>query len=170
MDYAGASFGEGIWSSTWPVPGLGDVEQFIAGLQGIYTDADKKGARANINVGTQDIDKARTVINIYKDNPGTGYLHQQKLLLQAAETFCGDRAETLVGVWKSVAKSVHCVSQIRQKGFCAVLPFAGVSMRWLIRPLVPQPEKLTESEKEYYTRFLFWTGVDEADVNLGCPG
>ena len=65
-------------------------------------------------------------------------------------------AETLVGVWNNVKLANLVLSKVQQKGFCHLLPFAGVSMRWLVRPLVPQPEKLTPAEKTaHYRAFLF---------------
>ena len=40
-------------------------------------------------------------------------------------------------------------------------------MRWLIRPLVPEPEKLTPRETEYYRRRLFSAGRVPDDVRFG---
>ncbi|HVF09938.1 MAG TPA: hypothetical protein VNA16_04000 [Abditibacteriaceae bacterium] len=59
---------------------------------------------------------------------------------------CGstEQAESLVDAWQNIASATHCVRQIRQKGFSAVMPLCGVSMRWIRRPLVPQPKQLAD--------------------------
>lgn len=150
----GANLPGGIWASFYPVIGLGSPVNFIGGLQGVYNG--QSGAPAEIGVYEADIPFAHTLLQAFFADPGSGSVRRAEMLLRAAELFCGDAmgAETVVGAWKNIDRALHAIGQVRQKGFGLALPFCCVSMRWLIRPLVPEPEKLTEEEKAHYLPFL----------------
>jgi len=159
----------GIWSATYPVPGMSDPLGFIGGLQSIYDGKENGEKRKVIEIGEQDIEQAEIMLNKVINNPGSGLLSRTETSLAVAGEFAGNEknAEELISVWNLVSKATHCVQQIRQKGFGSVLAFCGVSMRWITRPLVPEPEKLTDEEKTHYRDYLYSPGDTKDDPNFG---
>ena len=149
--------------------GLGDPVSFAGGLQGVYSNPKGDQERVSIGVSEQDLPLARVLMEGCLESPGTGLLNRTENLLKAAERFCGapECAEQLVGVWETIRNANHSIAQIRQKGFGLVVPFCGVSMRWLTRPLVPEPDKLTAEETAHYRDFVFTTGTEEQNQSFG---
>ena len=166
---AGANMGGGLWDLSYPVLGLGDPAGFLGGLQHVYHNPDGAAGRASIGVHDGDLDLARQLLDNYLENPGQGLLQRTALTLRTAEQLTGnaESAEELVEVWDSVQRALHSIGQIRQKGFGNALPFCGVSMRWLVRPLVPEPEKLTPEETAHYRNFLFSIEPEKDNPDFG---
>ena len=166
---AGAGLGGGIWSLTYPVPCMGDLPGFVGALQSIYSNPDGDTGRCHIGMGGQDMERARAAMATVVEDPGTGLMHRMKLTLKVAERICGSagHAEKLIGVWQTIGTALHGIAQIRQKGFGLVIPFCGVSTRWIVRPLVPQPELLTPEETAHYRDFVFAPGDAKDDPNFG---
>jgi len=166
---AGAGMGGGVWGINYPVVGLGDPIAFLSGLQGVYGNPDNDSEHVSVNINEREFDRARLLLETYLDNPGKGLLHRTTLSLEAADRMTGsaELSERLVGVWESVRTALHNIAQIRQKGFGLVMPFCEVSMRWLIRPLVPAPEQLTPEETAYYRNFLFAVESQKDDPHFG---
>jgi len=152
-----AVLGGGLWSVPYPAVGMGCIPDFVAGLQCIYNKPKKPEGLARIAFLDDDAEIVRTVIETVLEDPGQGSEAHARLVLKCAGKFCGskDGAQTLVGAWRAVDCATHAVRQVRQKGFGQVLAFCGVSMRWLTRPLVPEPEKLSARELKYAAPFLF---------------
>ncbi len=155
----GAGLCSGLWTTPYPAVGLGSVADFLSGLQSVYDKPQDPKGLASVCISSDDIDMARLALETAVDNPGYGSVLAAQNLLRVAERLAGSSAgaETLVSAWKAIDRAGHAVQQIRQKGFGQVLAFAGVSMRWITRPLVPQPELLTEEELKYAGPFLFST-------------
>lgn len=166
---AGSSMPSGLWSTFYPALNLGSPSSFVAGLQSVYSNPKDDSGRASIGMGATDMPLAEILLEEVIANPGRGILNRTEILLKSAEQMCGsdDLAEGLVQVWDKVDKAVHTIGQIRQKGFGLVLPFCGVSMRWITRPLVPEPEKLTPEETACYREFLFSPGDAKDDPSFG---
>ncbi len=161
----GAGLSGGLWSLPYPAFGVGGIHGFVSGLQNIYgKPADPKGL-ASVNVHTDELDVARLALETVVAQPGTGSAALAQQVLAVAERVVGSAqgAEELVSVWQTVDRAGQALRQVRQKGFGQVLAFCGVSMRWLTRPLVPQPELLTPDELRYVTPRIFSTDV-ERDV------
>lgn len=159
----GASFPGGIWSTFYPVLGMGSGHAFIGGLQGIYNNPDGDKARCSLGVDIYNLPLARLLIETFLENPGTGMVHCLETTLRAAKRITGSDsgAETLVSVWQSLGVVEAILQKVQQKGFGLVMPFCGVSMRWFTRPLVPQPEKLTDAEKAHYRKHLLSKDTEE---------
>lgn len=153
---SGAGLDAGLWSMSYPVFGLGNPTDFLAGLQGVLHNPAGAADHATLSLGAADLELARTLFASYLELPGQGVVQRAGQSLRAAEWLTGstELAESLVGIWESVSRALHAVQQIRQKGF-GLLHFATVSMRWLTRPLVPSPEALTPEETAHYRNFLF---------------
>lgn len=153
----GASLGGGLWHTAYPAVGMGSVAGFIAGLQGIYNSPQNPQGQASISLHEDDIDVATLALKAFFDDPAAGSVALAAAVYRAAVAFCGSEkgAEALIGAWNAVDRAGNSLRQVRQKGFGQVLAFCGVSMRWLTRPLVPEPDKLTPDELRHVTPFLF---------------
>ena len=165
---ADAFLGSGIWSPQYPAAGMADPAAFAAGLQNVYANPGADDYRVGISIDVTHLSRARDILEAHLREPGTGALQRTRTLLQVARDFTESEthAEAILGVWETVAKATHAVQQIRQKGFGLVLPFCGVSMRWIVRPLVPAPEKLTTDETAYYETFLYSVNDREDNANF----
>lgn len=168
-DGPSAAFGGGLWCPTYPVVGLGNPVAFLSGLQSIYNNPDNVADRATVFFGPADLDVGELLIRGYFRHPEPGLRHHTEALLDAAASFCGDpsSSEELISVWQRVAQAVHATLQVRQKGFGLIFNYGTVSMRWLLRPLVPQPEKLGIEETAYYRDFVFAVGTGKDNPDLG---
>jgi hypothetical protein len=166
---AGSGLSSQLWTSIYPAMNLSHPGHFLAGLQSVYRDPDERGGRASVSTSYVDLPLAEMLLDLYLENPGPGLMHRNRLLVKAAEQLTGsaDSAESLMAVWDQVDKAQHAILQIRQKGFGLVVPFCCVSMRWLTRPLVPAPDKLTEAETAHYRRFVFSPGDQKDNPNFG---
>jgi len=164
----GASLSGGLWSASYPVVGLGDPAGFISGLQGVYSNPAGDCERVSVSMDQENMPLGRVLLETYFEEPGQGSVNRARLLLRAAEKVCGspELAEKLVGVWENVRMAQHAILQVRQQGFGLVIPFCCTSMRWLTRPLVPEPEKLPPEATAHWRKFLFSTGTEEQNLNL----
>jgi hypothetical protein len=165
----GAHLAAGLWSVAYPVPGLGDPAAFMAGLLSVYHNPSGDAARCGVGFGVEDIETARMALETCLAEPGPGLERRARLLVRLAGRVAGspEAAEALAGAWEAIAAALHGIAQVRQKGFGLVLPFCGVSMRWILRPLVAEPEKLTPAETAHYRDFLFSPGGAKDDPNPG---
>ncbi len=164
-----ANYGGGLWNAHYPVIGLGDPIAFLKGLQDIYNNPEDRSDRAVIALGPHDLDAARALMQSWSRHPGPGLRECTEAVLDAATAFCGSaaRAEEIVQVWQSIERAIHASLQVRQKGFGLVFNYCTVSMRWLLRPLVPDPVRLTREETAHYRDFVFAPGDKKDDPDLG---
>ena len=166
----GAGLSGGLWSAYYPALGLGDPADFISGLQAVYSNPKNDDLLTSISVDAWSLPLARTLLETYLEEPGTGLVNRTRTLLRAAERLSGsaDEAERLIGVWDDVRLAAHSVMRVTQKGFGLVVPFGCVSNRWIVRPLVPEPAKLTPAEIAHYRRHLFTVDSDEMLADYCC--
>jgi hypothetical protein len=72
-----------------------------------------------------------------------------------------DSADDLTSLWMATDEAERYLGTLN---FGPILTMGGILGRWVNRPLVPFPEKLTEAEKSYYRPFLFQAkGEEQAD-------
>lgn len=170
-----AGFPGGIWSTFYPVLGMGSGQGFIGGLQGVYHNPHGDQLRCGLSVDAHSLPLARILMETFMEKPGTGMVHCLETTLRAARRITGSDsgAESLVSVWQSLGYVEAILQKVQQKGFGLIMPFCGVSMRWFTRPLVPEPEKLTDTEKSHYRKHLLSKDDDEELANycriLGKP-
>jgi hypothetical protein len=159
---AGAGLGAGAWTAPYPAAGLSDPAAFVAGLQQVFDNREGDKNRVAISVDEAHLPRARVLLEAFLHAPATGVVSRAGVLHAAASTVCGtpQYADTLVEAWQNIARATQIVSQVRQKGISQMLPFCGVSMRWITRPLVPQPSSLRDDETSYFRRFLFSVNSD----------
>ena len=164
----GAALESGMWRMPYPVAGLGDPATLTAGLQSVYHNPSGDDNRATISVGEDDLAIARPAFEAALAHPGSGAVRRAQAAVQTATTLAGEAgAESLIGVWAQVAKAMHGMSQVRQKGFSLPFMACTVCARWLVRPLVPQPEHLTPEETAHYRDIMFAMEADRDDPNFG---
>jgi hypothetical protein len=158
-----AGFSGGIWSTFYPVPGLTNALGFVSGLQNIYNNPDGDNKRCTLAIDIHNLPLAKILFEEFFKNPGTGMVHALETVLRAAKRLTGSDAgaESLVSVWQSLPIAEAILQKVQQKGFGLIMPFCGVSMRWFTRPLVPEPEKLTDEEKAHYRDHLLSVDSEE---------
>jgi hypothetical protein len=79
----------------------------------------------------------------------------------AGEIAGKDRADELISLWMATDDAERYLATLN---FGPVLTMGGILSRWVNRPLVPFPEKLTDAEMSYYRPFLFQAkGEEQAD-------
>ncbi|MHB9129577.1 MAG: hypothetical protein ACYDBB_00620 [Armatimonadota bacterium] len=165
----GTGMSGGLWCPFYPVVGLGQPVDFVAGLQSVFHNPKEDHSVASLHFDEYNMPLARTVLETFLDNPGQGLLNRDAVLLAAAEKLTGsaETAETLVGVWYDMKLADVAMCKTPQKGAGSlVTPWLTVSARWLVRPLVPQPTQLTPEETVHYRPFMFSTDTVEEDANL----
>ncbi len=169
MGGASASFGGGLWSFPYPAIGLASPADFLKGLQQVYNNPANDSTRASIGIHSCTLDTARELLDCYFRHPEAGLREHTEAILDAAATFCGNpaHAETIISAWTQIQTAIHATQQIRQKGFGHIFNFCTVSMRWLLRPLVPEPHKLTREESRHYRDFVFSPGDQKDDADFG---
>jgi hypothetical protein len=74
-----------------------------------------------------------------------------------------EHADSLVEAWSSLNAAE---ANLNTLNFGAMLRFGHVLNRWITRPMVPFPERLTAEEKKDYRRFLFQAKGEEQAENL----
>lgn len=166
---AGAHLGGGLWTPYYPVVGLGQPIEFVAGLQSVYHNPNSDTAITSLGFDEYHLPLARVLIESYLENPGQGLLNRDAVLLAAAEKLTGSQsgAEQLVGVWSDLSRAHQAMCTVPQKGMSITMPWLTVSARWIVRPLVPEPTKLTPEEEAHYKPHLFSVNTDEENANYG---
>jgi hypothetical protein len=79
----------------------------------------------------------------------------------AGRTAGPDSAADLTSLWMATDEAERYLGTLN---FGSILTMGGILGRWVNRPLVPLPQKLTPAEKSYYRPFLFQAkGEEQAD-------
>jgi len=81
----------------------------------------------------------------------------------ASQTAGKDKADDLLSLWMATDEAERYLGTLN---FGPVLTMGGILGRWVNRPLVPFPEKLTDAEKSYYRPFLFQAKGEEQAGDL----
>lgn len=167
---AGASQG-GPWGDhALPVVGIEQPVQFIEELeQGFGGDS----PRVSTGMSPELRDFGLEVLSSFRDSPTSGPVSRMNFLLGLAESKVGkDDAEDLVQCWLDIVRAMCILEEVVVAGFGYLL-LAVITQKWLIRPLVPNPARLTEDEKRPFLRAFFHarTAADAEDFRniLGQP-
>lgn len=158
----GATLGGGLWHPAYPVVGIPDPEGFLQGLESVCGPAAATRGFCQINLHESLFDLAEEMLRAGRAEPAQGSVSRARQLAAAAGWFTGSpaHADAVVDAWRQIRQALHAAQQIRQKGFGLVFNFCSVSMRWLLRPLVPDPARLTDADTAYYRQFLFAAGAE----------
>lgn len=123
-------------------------------------------ARLLIRFGAQDaaLDFAARYQKATQGKQPRNQIEHLTLLRAFAASEVGEEdADTLLQAWISLDQAQRGLAPLN---FGEVLQFGHVLNRWIVRPMVPFPEKLSASEKSYYRRFLFQAKGEEQADNL----
>jgi hypothetical protein len=100
----------------------------------------------------------------FKQAKPSNSVEMMQVLRDFAATQAGDKgADDLLELWLAL-DGINSDLQILHFG--PILNFGPVVARWINRPLVPFPENLKESEKNYYRPYLFQAKGEEQANNL----
>jgi len=146
-------------------PVVGIVIPSFAPVSQVSRPAGETPAPVVINLG----DAASIDFN-YRMLKATRGLPMRTLLerLTALRTFAvsevgEENADSLVEAWSALNAAD---ANLNALNFGAMLRFGHVLNRWITRPMVPFPDKLTAEEKKDYRRFLFQAKGEEQAENL----
>jgi hypothetical protein len=81
----------------------------------------------------------------------------------ASQTAGKEKADDLLSLWMATDDAERYLGTLN---FGPMLTMGGILTRWVNRPLVPFPEKLTNDEESYYRPFLFQAKDEEQADNL----
>ncbi|CAN5456409.1 hypothetical protein BH10ACI2_BH10ACI2_19360 [soil metagenome] len=155
--FAGAGTGGGGGNQFSPVVGL-VVPSFA-------TRVSETPARVVVNLG----DEATVDFN-YRLVKATRGLSQRTLVerMAALRSFAvsevgEEQADSLIEAWNALNEVNRSLDALN---FGVMLRFGHVLNRWISRPMVPFPDKLTSEEKKDYRQFLFQAKGEEQAENL----
>ena len=105
-------------------------------------------------------------IRRFNKNPGTGMTSKTALLREtAADLFGENNADDLLDAWwEMLQASALMLENDVTHGFFIFL--TCLAQRWLTRPLVVFPERLTEAEKAHYKPYLFQSNPRHEALDL----
>lgn len=154
-----------VGTSTNPVQGHFDRTAFVEGLQKVFAGGDARMRSITIGASTQE--ESYLLLEAFLDRPGDGVINQYEVLMAVARELAGDQGgDLLFKAWARVDKANHCLHQLRQRGLSLSLAFGLTASRWLVRPLVPEPLKLTDEETAHYRGMLFSCDSREQEADL----
>jgi hypothetical protein len=146
---------EGSAGAFYPVVGI--VVPSISGA-----DKEQHPARLMINFGDRTtVDFNYRLLKFTQGMPMRTLTERVTALRAFAATQVPEQqADNLVEVWSALNDVQHNLEVLN---FGEMLRFGHVLNRWITRPMVPFPEKLTTEETKYYRPFLFQAkGEDQA--------
>ena len=153
-----------IWRDlpTYPVKGIPLVGK-LADEMMATADDDKNTIKITIPDMGQKTAFAfiRNGVNILRNSVSSKY----EVMKETAKELIGEKyADKLVDIWDNIDRAQHTVSKINYGGPIFVL--GTVHQRWISRPLVPFPERLTDEEKAHFRPFLFQAETEKEANNL----
>jgi len=146
---------EGSAGAFYPIVGI--VVPSISGA-----DKEQHPARLMINFGDRTtVDFSYRLLKFTQGMPMRTLTERVTALRAFAATQVPEQqADNLVEVWSALNDVQHNLEVLN---FGEMLRFGHVLNRWITRPMVPFPEKLTTEETKYYRPFLFQAkGEDQA--------
>lgn len=122
------------------------------------------GEAVLVTVRESEFGEYNQIMDEYLKNPPGNAAEKNMLLLRVAEQIAKERfAGHLLEVWKNIDRAFQMLRQIWLDNF-VMMPL--VSQRLLTRPLVPEPQLLSEEEFAYFKRFLFQATSEEQARDL----
>lgn len=161
----------GYWSNlAWPALGVAQPVKFVEALENGFAGP---APRLFVSASRDLADFAQDLFAAFKDIPTSGPVSRAVFLQTAAAKLVGvDDAETLVQCWLDLDRAVDLLGHVVVAGFSHPL-LAITTQKWLIRPLVPNPARLTDNEKAPWLAAFFHarTPADAEDFRniLGQP-
>ena len=121
----------------------------------------------NVERAQQTFRKDGVYVNLLKKfarTPTDGLCSRIRFLQELIAEMNLDCGDNLLNAWLELYRGVDDTS-LRRLFYYSIFLYGCMSARFLVRPLVPRPEQLTEEEKSYYKRHVF-DSLDRQDYEL----
>jgi hypothetical protein len=135
----------------------------IALMRALMAGGAAPGTKFVVSVGdTAGADFNFQVLEAFQNSKPRNEVELWTALHELAGRAAGkDSADGLTSLWIATDEAERYLGTLN---FGPILTMGGILGRWVNRPLVPFPEKLTEAERSYYRPFLFQAkGEEQAD-------
>ena len=143
-----------------PISGLNNPVYRAESLMGVF---DKEQGDKKMIVGF-DNPLYMDLCEVLKKEKPSGKLEMMQALRSFAVTQAGEEgADDLLEVWLALHEIAN---DLQVLNFGPIFDMGLLLGRWINRPLVPLPEKLTDEEKSYYRPYLFQARGEEQANNL----
>jgi len=141
------------------------VPRPIAAMRGLMAGGRVSGGKLVVSIGdAAGADLNFKVLEAFRSAAPRNQVDLWTTLRDLAGQIAGkDKADDLLSLWMATDEAERYLGTLN---FGPVLTMGGVLTRWVNRPLVPFPEKLTDAEKSYYRPFLFQAKGDEQADDL----
>lgn len=139
------------------------VPRPIAAMRGLMAGGHSPSAKFVVSVGdTESADLNFKVLEAFRNAQPRNEVALWTVIHDLASQTAGkDRADDLLSLWIATDEAERYLGTLN---FGPVLTMGGILGRWVNRPLVPFPEKLTDGEKSYFRPYLFQAkGEEQAD-------
>ncbi|MGP8244297.1 MAG: hypothetical protein ACLQVN_07235 [Bryobacteraceae bacterium] len=143
-----------------PVAG---IPRPVAAMRALMAGGRASGSKLVVSIGdTAGADLNFKVLEAFRNAGPRNEVDLWTTLHQLSSEIAGkDKADDLLSLWVATDDAERYLANLN---FGPVLTMGGILGRWVNRPLVPFPEKLTDAEKSYYRPFLFQAkGEEQAD-------
>ena len=161
-DYFIGYFSDYYQNDVNPVVGIPQPIQFAAECREAFANPE-----ANKIVSFQSVEDTvnYAVLRKFQATPGQSLLGQYAILREVAREQYGEAAaDKVMDIWNHIFEFRNQINSINAGG--ALLMLGCSNQRWLTRPLVLQPELLTEEETAYYRPFQFQADTEAKAQDL----
>lgn len=161
-DYFIGYFSDYYQNDVNPVVGIPQPIQFAAECREAFANPE-----ANKIVSFQSVEDTvnYAVLRKFQAAPDQSLLGQYAILREVAREQYGEAAaDKVMDIWNHIFEFRNQINSINAGG--ALLMLGCSNQRWLTRPLVLQPELLTEEETAYYRPFQFQADTEAKAQDL----
>ena len=161
-DYFIGYFSDYYQNDVNPVAGIPQPIQFAAECREAFANPG-----ANKIVSFQSVEETvnYAVLRKFQAAPDQSLLGQYAILQEVAREQYGEAAaDKVMDIWNHIFEFRNQINSINAGG--ALLMLGCSNQRWLTRPLVLQPELLTEEETAYYRPFQFQADTEAKAQDL----
>lgn len=150
------------WSGVGPVTGIPQIFKVAEQLQHI-PQQDNVNLTFNFLSVEDFLDQYNLIENSALKPMGSMVEKVQAVRSLATKQVGEENADQMMEVWDKIYKAVH---EIVAMGPDPIMLVGTINERWITRPFVPFPMKLTPDEKEYYRKFQFQANSEEEAADL----
>jgi hypothetical protein len=150
-----------VYNVTYPVMDVPEMEEMAAGLEAAL---DHPSSQALISLQADEAPWTWDLIARYRAHPIHGYAARLALIRAVAADYAGGaEADNLLEAFHGTSVGVAALAHV---GGDAILCIGDVNQRWITRPFVPLPLKLTPAERADYRPFQFQANGEEEAARL----
>ena len=143
-----------------PVIGIPQPIEFAKECQEAFAAIESKDSNMVVSFQSVEDTLLFDIFKQYKNQKPKTFITRYNLLREAAVNEVGEnKADTLIDIWNHIYDFRNTIHPLGCGGHVFLL--GCNNQRWLVRPFVMEPEKLTEDETSYYRRFQFQARTEE---------